>query len=73
MSIVLSWKFKKKRWQSYYDSQSMKLNAIQKILMNACNKTVQQSKTCYTCEKLNHYFKICTQNKYKNKSKLYDK
>ena len=51
----------------------MKLDAIWKILMNACNKTVQQSKTCYTCKKLNHYFKNCTQNKYKNKSKLYDK
>ncbi len=51
----------------------MKLNAIQKILMNARNKTVQQSKTCYTCKKLSHYFKNCTRNKYKNKSKSYDK
>ncbi len=51
----------------------MKLDAIQKILMNACDKTVQQSKTCYICKKLNHYFKNCIQNKYKNKSKLYDK
>ncbi len=73
MSIVLSRKFKKRRRQSYYDSQSMKLDATRKILMNACNKTVQQSKTCYTCEKLSHYFKDCTQNKYKNKSKSYDK
>ncbi len=73
MSVVLSWKFKKKRRQSYYDSQSMKLDATWKISTNARNKTVQQSKTCYTCEKLNHYFKNCTQNKYKNKSKSYDK
>jgi len=73
MSIVLSRKFKKKQRQSYYDSQSMKLDATQKISMNACDKTVQQSKTCYTCKKLSHYFKNCTQNKYKNKSKLYDK
>ncbi len=73
MSIVLSRKFKKKRQQSYYDSQSMKLDATQKISMNARNKTVQQSKTCYTCEKLSHYFKNCTQNKYKNKLKSYDK
>ncbi len=73
MSVVLSRKFKKKRRQSYYDSQSMKLDATRKILMNACDKTVQQSKTCYTCEKLSHYFKNCTQNKYKNKSKSYDK
>ncbi len=41
--------------------------------MNAHDKTVQQSKTCYTCEKLNHFFRDCTQNKYKNKSKLYNK
>ncbi len=73
MSVVLSRKFKKKRRQSYYDSQSMKLDAIWKISMNARDKTVQQSKTCYICEKLNHYSKNCTQNKYKNKSKSYDK
>jgi len=73
MLVVLSRKFKKKRRQSYYDSQSMKLDAIQKISMNTHDKTVQQSKTCYTCEKLSYYFKNCTQNKYKNKSKSYDK
>ncbi len=73
MSVVLSRKFKKKRRQSYYDSQSMKLDAIRKISMNARDKTVQQSKACYTCKKLSHYFKDCTQNKYKNKSKSYDK
>ncbi len=60
MSIVLSRKFKKRQWQSYYDSQFMKLDAIWKILMNACDKTVQQSKTCYICKKLSHYFKNCT-------------
>ncbi len=73
MSVVLSRKFKKERRQSYYDSQSMKLDATQKISTNARDKIVQQSKTCYTCEKLDHYFKNCTQNKYKNKSKSYDK
>ncbi len=73
MSVVLSRKFKKRWWQSYYDSQFMKLNAIWKISMNACNKTVQQSKTCYICKRLSHYFKNYTQNKYKNKSKFYDK
>jgi len=72
-SVVLSRKFKKKRRQSYYDSQPMKLDANRKISMNARDKTVQQSKACYTCEKLGHYFKNCTQNKYKNKSKSYDK
>ncbi len=51
----------------------MKLDATQKISINACDKTIQQSKTCYICKKLNHYFKDCTQNKYKNKSKFYDK
>ncbi len=64
---------KEKKKQLYYDSQSMKLDAIRKISMNARDKTVQQSKTCYTCEKLDHFFRDCTQNKYKNKSKLYDK
>ncbi len=51
---------KKKKKQSYYDSQSMKLDAIWKILMNAHNKTIQQSKACYICEKLNHFFRDCT-------------
>jgi len=73
MSVILNRKFKKKQRQSYYDSQSMKLDAIWKISMNTRDKTVQQSKTCYTCKKLSHYFKNCTQNKYKNKSKSYDK
>ncbi len=73
MSVVLSRKFKKRRRQSYYDSQSMKLDATRKISTNARDKTAQQSKTCYTCKKLNHYFKNCTQNKYRNKSKSYDK
>ncbi len=73
MSVVLSRKFKKKRRQSYYNSQSMKLDATWKISMNARDKTVQQSKTCYTCKKLSHYSKNCTQNKYKNKLKSYDK
>ncbi len=73
MPVVLNRKFKKRRRQPYYDSQPMKLDATRKISTNARDKTVQQSKTCYTCEKLNHYFKDCTQNKYKNKSKPYDK
>ncbi len=73
MSVVLNRKFKKRQWQSYYDSQFMKLDATWKISTNACDKTVQQSKTCYTCKKLSHYFKNCTRNKYKNKSKSYDK
>jgi len=64
---------KKKKKQFYYDSQSIKLDAIRKISTNACKKTVQQSKTCYTCKKLNYFFRDCTQNKYKNKSKFYDK
>ncbi len=51
----------------------MKLDAIWKISMNTRNKTVQQSKTYYICKKLSHYFKNCTQNKYKNKSKSYNK
>ncbi len=70
--VSVAWSKRKKK-QLYYDSQSIKLDATRKILINACDKTVQQSKTCYTCEKLDHFFKDCTQNKYKNKSKLYDK
>jgi len=70
--VSVAWSKKKKK-QFYYDSQSMKLDAIWKISTNTCDKTVQQSKTCYTCEKLDHFFKYCTQNKYKNKSKFYDK
>ncbi len=73
MPVVLGRKFKKRRRQSYYDSQPMKLDAIRKISTNARDKTVQQSKACYTCKKLSHYSKNCTQNKYKNKSKSYDK
>ncbi len=73
MSVVLSRKFKKRQRQSYYDSQPMKLDATRNISTNARDKTAQQSKACYTCKKLSHYFKNCTQNKYKNKSKSYDK
>ncbi len=70
--VSVAWNKRKKK-QSYYNSQSMKIYVTWKILMNACDKTVQQSKACYTCKKLDHFFKDCTQNKYKNKSKLYDK
>jgi len=70
--VSVAWSKRKKK-QFYYDSQFMKLDAIQKILINAHEKIVQQSKTCYTCKKLNHFFRDCTQNKYKNKSKSYDK
>ncbi len=51
----------------------MKLDAIWKISMNACDKIIQQSKACYICKKLDYFFRDYTQNKYKNKSKLYDK
>ena len=70
--VSVAWSKRKKK-QFYYNSQSMKLNTIQKISMNAHDKTVQQSKACYTCEKLDYFFRNCTQNKYKNKLKLYDK
>ncbi len=70
--VSVAWSKRKKK-QSYYDSQSMKLNATRKILMNAHDKTVQQSKACYTCKKLDHFFRDHIQNKYKNKLKFYDK
>ncbi len=57
--VSVAWSKKKKK-QSYYNSQFMKLNAIWKILMNAHDKTVQQSKACYTCKKLDHFFRDCT-------------
>ncbi len=70
--VSIAWSKKKKK-QSYYNFQSMRLDAIQKISMNVCDKTVQQNKACYTCKKLDHFFRDCTQNKYKNKLKFYDK
>ncbi len=70
--VSVAWSKKKKK-QLYYNFQLMKLNATWKILMNARDKTIQQSKSCYTCKKLDHFFRDCTQNKYKNKSKFYDK
>jgi len=70
--VSVAWSKRKKK-QSYYDAQSMKLDATQKISTNARDKTIQQSKACYTCKKLNHFFRDYTQNKYKNKSKLYNK
>ena len=70
--VSVAWSKRKKK-QSCYDFQSMKLNATQKILMNACDKTVQQSKACYICKKLDYFFRDYTQNKYKNKSKFYDR
>jgi len=70
--VSVAWSKRKKK-QLYYDSQSMKLDATRKISMNTRDKTVQQSKACYIYKKLDHFFKDCIQNKYKNKSKLYDK
>ena len=36
------------------------------------NKILRKQKY-YTCKKMKHFFKECTQNKYKNKSSSYDK
>ena len=73
MPVVLGRKSKKGRRQPYYGPQPMELDATRKIPTNARGKTVQQSKACYTCGKMGHYSKDCTQNKYKNKPKPYDK
>ncbi len=72
-SVVLGRKSKKGRRQPYYGPQPMELDATRKVPTNARGKTAQQSKACYTCGKLGHFSKDCTQNKYKNKPKPYDK
>ena len=77
-SIMLSKKFKEKDYrQFYYESQSMKINVTQRKFQKASERKSQnkllREQECYTCEKMRHFFKKCTQNRYKNKSSLYDK
>lgn len=68
----------------YYRPQLMKINATQryekpreerfvKQLERKLNDFRQKSKECYTCEKLEHFLRKCTQNRYKDKSKSYNK
>ena len=54
----------------------MKINVIQKrfsksSIRKSLNKQ-NKSKDYYICVKLEHFSRECTQNKYKNKSSLYD-
>ena len=51
---------KEKSQKLYYDSQFMKLNATCRISMNAHDKTVVQEQVCYTCNKVEHYFRECS-------------
>ena len=75
--MIINKKFKEKNFrQFYYELQSMKINVIQKRFnklskqkfLNKQNK----SKDCYTCDKLEHFFRKCIQNKYKTKSSSYN-
>ena len=54
----------------------MKIDAIQKKFNKSSDRKLlnkqNKDKNCYTCDKLRHFFKKCIQNKYKNKSSLYD-
>ena len=63
--------------QSYYKSQSMKINITQKkfylTFERKSQNKLQRDKNCYTCEKLEHFSREYTQNKYKNKLLSYDK
>ena len=54
----------------------MKINVISKKLSKfseskSLNKQ-NKNKDYYTCEKLEHFFRECIQNKYKNKLSLYN-
>ena len=75
---MLSKKQKEKdQRQSYYEPQSMKIDVTQRKFFQTSKRKsqnkIQKEKNCYTCDKLEHFFKKCTQNKYKNKSSSYDK
>ena len=75
--MILEKKFKKKSYrQFYYGSQLMKINVTQKrfskfLKQKSLNKQ-NRNKNCYTCGKLEHFFRKCIQNKYKNKFSSYD-
>ena len=77
-SVMLSKKQKEKdHRQSYYESQSIKINVIQRKFYLTFERKpqnkLQRDKDCYTCEKLKHFSRKYTQNKYKNKFSSYDK
>ena len=76
-SVILDKKFKKKSYrQFYYESQSMKIDVTQKRFSKSSKRKSlnkqNRGKSCYTCGKLEHFFRKCTQNKYKNKFSAYD-
>ena len=55
----------------------MKINVTQRKFQKTSDRKSQnkilKEQECYTCEKIKYFFKKCTQNKYKNKSSLYNK
>ena len=77
-SMMLKKKLKRKdHCQPYYKPQSMKINVTQRKLYQTSDKKpqnkVQREKGCYTCEKMRHFSKEYTQNKYKSKLSSYNK
>ena len=75
---MLNKKLKEKDYrQSYYKSQSIKIDITQRKFQKTSERKSQnkilKEQECYTCKKLRHFFKECIQNKYKNKSSSYNK
>ena len=54
----------------------MKIDVIQKKFNKSSRRKpfnkLNRDKDCYTCDKLGHFFRKCTQNKYKSKLSLYN-
>ena len=54
----------------------MKIDVTQKRFSKSSRRKLlnkqNRDKNCYTCDKLEHFFRECIQNKYKNKSSSYN-
>ena len=53
----------KKYRQSYYEAQLIKIDVIQKKFNKSSKRKLfnkqNKNKNCYTCDKLEHFFKKC--------------